>query len=350
MARASKKTAAATGEKSIQISYKPETLLRLDELSFDVESNWTRPEGIDQKSLKDLITSIEVSGQQTPVIVGAQATDGRYPIVAGFRRVAAIVALAGMGKHPGTVRVQELADPSMAVAANLLENEGARQAVSPLGRLHAYTALEAQGYTTSQLASLTGRARDFIADHLRLANGAKTSPELVEAIKAGPEKTGGLAWAVARLVGRFPVTDQPKLVRKVDGLSVLKATEVLKLARNGEEGEEKKEPGEGEGGEGGEGEGKGEKPARASKAEKACLDVLAQATLLAEAVAAQVKLLADEAEGEDDEEEMTKNKELAKFFLGLGKGLAKVRATAAKGAPEPTEGEDAEGDEDGDKE
>lgn len=251
----SKKTAEAV---NAALAYEEGTVfIDVAYIEVPAEGNVTRPEGTGD--ITDLMESIAATGQQTPVVVQRQTGEGVKPfkLAAGFCRVAAITALMRDGRHNGNVLARVLAGVSEAdrVLANITENENARKEISPMGRLAGYVKLQEAGYTVGQVAAITGRAEDFVRDHLRLPKGIE---ECRTALTADPESDEFVSWGVIRLVLRFGKEKQPEALKRVRGLSTVKAAAALKKYRDELAGKtEEPEQGEG-GGEGGEGSGEGE--------------------------------------------------------------------------------------------
>ena len=222
-------------------------------IAANANENFTRPEGVGE--IEALAGRIERDGQETPIWVARDTAsgDGYFRARAGFRRHAAIHLLHSQGRHDGFVDCRVLADAGQraAIIANVVENENGKVDISPLGRMTSYAALQEQGYSFAQIATLTHRAEDFVRDHLRLP---KAAPECIEALKADPEGEDSLfiPWSVIRLVIRWPKGEQADLLPKVRGLSTPKAAALLaKLKAAKDAPEEVVE-------EGGEGEGEGE--------------------------------------------------------------------------------------------
>lgn len=255
-AKAEKKPAAKSAIVSkafAPIAYEPgiETI-DLGAIEIPPEGNTTRPEGVSDVS--DLVDSIAATGQQVPVIV-MRTGKNTYKLAAGFRRMAALTIL----KAP-TVQARVLAKSTedQRVLANVTENENARLPISALGRLAGYEALAAKGFSVGEIARLTGRAEDFIRDHMRISKGAD---EVRAALAKGEDEEGTVTWAVARLVLRFPKAEQASALKKVQNLSVSKAREVLKALRTGESAKgTKKSSHDSDGGGDGEGEDTGVNP------------------------------------------------------------------------------------------
>ena len=246
----SKKTAEAV---NATLAYEPNVLvMAVTDIEVPTEGNITRPEGTGD--ITDLMESIAATGQQTPVVVQRQTGEGLKPfkLAAGFCRVAAVTALMRDERHDGAVLARVLVGGNEAdrVLANITENENARKEISPMGRLAGYVKLQEAGYTMAQIAAITGRAEDFVRDHLRLPKGIE---ECRAALMADPESDEHVSWGVIRLVLRFGKEKQPEALKRVRGLSTVKAAAALKkyrdeLAGKTEEVEEPEQDGEGNGG------------------------------------------------------------------------------------------------------
>lgn len=279
MSKTTKKTTAVV---NATVAYEEGIVaVPLDTLVVPSDGNTTRPEGLPE--VEALKASIAAVGLQTPVTV--QRRDGGYVLAAGFCRVAACKAL-GFSTIPARV----LADGSEAarVMANITENENSRTPISAMGRLAAYEALAAEGHSMAAVATITGRAEDFIRDHLRISKGAD---EVKAALMAAPDAPEYVSWAVCRLVLRFAKGEQPALLKKVAGLSVNKATAFLKAYRDAKKAPA--EPTDEAEGEGTEGEG-GDAPVDAEAllgASKVAKLAVPFNTLVGDAVAALRNLL-----------------------------------------------------------
>jgi len=297
----SKKTAEAV---NATLAYEPNVLvMAVTDIEVPTEGNITRPEGTGD--ITDLMESIAATGQQTPVVVQRQTGEGLKPfkLAAGFCRVAAITALMRDERHDGAVLARVLVGGNEAdrVLANITENENARKEISPMGRLAGYVKLQEAGYTMAQIAAITGRAEDFVRDHLRLPKGIE---ECRAALMADPESDEHVSWGVIRLVLRFGKEKQPEALKRVRGLSTVKAAAALKkyrdeLAGKTEEVEEPEQDGEGNGG-GGEDE-DGPKMVRATSV---AAKLYPAVPLLGDAVGALREMLAQP--GELDGKEVAK--------------------------------------------
>lgn len=288
----SKKTAEAV---NAALAYEDGTVL-IDVAYIEVpsEGNITRPEGTGD--ITDLMESIAATGQQTPIVVQRQNVNGKpFKLAAGFCRVAAITALRRDERHNGNVLARVLLNLGEAdrVLANITENENARKEISPLGRLAGYAKLQEAGYTVAQVAAITGRAEDFVRDHLRLPKGIE---ECRAALTADPDSEEFVSWAVIRLVLRFGKEKQAEALKRVRGLSTVKAAAALKKYRDELAGktEESEEPGEGEGGEG-PGEG-GASEEKLLKPTKVATKLYPAVTLIGDAVGALREMLAQPGE------------------------------------------------------
>ena len=229
--------------------------LNVADIALAVSENLTRPEGLDEAHVALLAEKIAASGQETPVWVRRDGS-GKYRVAAGFHRRAAIGLLVEQGRSDGTIECKVLADSSAltAAVANVGENENGKRDITPLGRVAGYSALIEQGLTVAQVATLTGRAEDFVRDHLRLP---KADPACAEALAAPEDSDTFVPWGVVRLVVRFPKGQQADALALVRGMSVAKATAALKALRDAAKEQPEEEQGEGE----------GEQPEQAAKAD-----------------------------------------------------------------------------------
>jgi len=266
--------------------------LNVADVALNASENLTRPEGIDADAVAALAEKIATNGQETPVWVRRDG-EGKYRVAAGFHRRAAIGLLVEQGRSDGTIEAKVLVDASTlgASVANVTENENGKRDITPLGRVTGYSALIEQGLTVAQVAALTGRAEDFVRDHLRLPKGA---PECSEVLRLPEDDAAFIPWGVVRLVLRWPKGQQADLLKQVRGLSVAKAAAKLKALRDAEQADEEPEADEGEG----EGEGTSEK---ADPAGKLALEVALRMLPLFDLLVETVRQL-DSALGTNDVE------------------------------------------------
>lgn len=102
--------------------------------------------------LGDLKRSIEEAGQQLPIVV-RPLEDGRFQIIAGFRRANALRAL-GASSVLAVVR-NDLADDQAAFHFSIIENS-ARKTYSDVERAFAIRRLERAGHSSTRVAELMG--------------------------------------------------------------------------------------------------------------------------------------------------------------------------------------------------
>lgn len=216
------KAAKPVIEGKVVIAYEPGIqTLKLGDIDTTV-ANVTRPEGLTADP--ELVESLTTLGQQTPVIVQRVTTpDAKHPyrLAAGYRR---FTALKSMGKATVEARIEVTGTDEARVLVNVTENENARREISPLGRLAGYEALAALGHPVSKVASIVGRAEDFVRDTLRISNGAD---EIRTALALPEGEEGACTWGVARQVLRFSKAEQPTLLKRVSHLSVEAARSYL---------------------------------------------------------------------------------------------------------------------------
>ncbi len=188
---------------------------------IDEPSNLTRPEGR-EGDIEELVESIRSIGQRAPIEVQRIEGSERFRLAAGFRRTE---AMRRLGRK--TIRARVLTDGSedTRLLANVLENENARKDITPLGRVAGYEFLQSKGHSVAEIAATVGKAEDFVRDHLRISNGA---PEVRAALALAEGTEGSVSWGVARLILRRPKGEQATLLKRLAGMSVLRAVEALK--------------------------------------------------------------------------------------------------------------------------
>lgn len=109
--------------------------------------------------------------------------EGRYEVVAGARRLAALQALAGEGgvAHDHPVACNVLPTNSPAAELSLVENT-IRAALHPADQAEAFAKLAHAGATVPEIAARFGISERTTEQRLRLGNAA---PDLLDAYRAG---------------------------------------------------------------------------------------------------------------------------------------------------------------------
>ena len=127
--------------------------------------------------------------------------DGRYEVVAGGRRLAALQALADEGalQPDYPVACHILPRASAAAELSLVENT-VRAAMHPADQVEAFAQLARDGGTVAEIAARFGVSERTVEQRLRLGNAA---PELLDAYRAGEMGLQSLE--------AFCVTTDPKL-------------------------------------------------------------------------------------------------------------------------------------------
>lgn len=244
--KASKAPIAISGK--LAISYEADEIEVAIDL-IDELTNLTRPEGR-EGDIEELVESIRSIGQRAPIEVQRIEGSGRFRLAAGFRRTE---AMRRLGRKTIRARVLTSNDEDTRLLANVLENENARKDISPLGRVAGYEFLQSKGNSVAEIAATVGKAEDFVRDHLRISNGA---PEVRAALALAEGTEGSVSWGVARLILRRPKGEQAALLKRLAGLSVLRAVETLKAdkaAKSAKASHDSADEGSDEGGEGDEG-------------------------------------------------------------------------------------------------
>lgn len=137
--------------------------------------------------LTELADSIRAVGVIQPLVVvaaavwnganpDAEASAGRYVVIAGHRRLAA-AALAGLVEVPIVVR-DELADPQAATTAMLIENIH-RQNLAPLDEATAMAALSKAGMGQREIAARTGISQATVSKRIALLGLTETGQQAI---------------------------------------------------------------------------------------------------------------------------------------------------------------------------
>ena len=109
---------------------------------------------------------------QNLVVTEAQKGRGRYYVVAGARRLAAMNALQNSGKLPKDYTVScQVVEDDKAVALSLAENT-VREAMHPLDEFEAFAAL-AEDHTTAEIDARFGKTEQYVLQRLNLGRVAK---------------------------------------------------------------------------------------------------------------------------------------------------------------------------------
>jgi len=219
-AKKAPKTAVPILGGKLTVAYEPQEI-EIEVGLIDEPSNLTRPEGR-EGDIEELVESIRSLGQRAPIEVQRIEGSERFRLAAGFRRTE---AMRRLGRK--TIRARVLLDMSedTRLLANVLENENARKDITPLGRVAGYEFLQSKGHSVAEIAAAAGKAEDFVRDHLRISNGA---PEVRAALALAEGDEGSVSWGVARLILRRPKGEQAGLLKRLAGMSVLRAVEALK--------------------------------------------------------------------------------------------------------------------------
>ncbi len=114
-------------------------------------------------------------------LVVISAKKGKYHVIAGGRRLAALQALIAEGKLPGGHAVPcQIAAQEQAEEMSLAENT-VRQAMHPADEFEAFAALVDQGQTAAQVAERFGLTERHVLQRLKLG---RVAPELLAAYRA----------------------------------------------------------------------------------------------------------------------------------------------------------------------
>ena len=132
-----------------------------------------RKDGLDEKSLEELIASIKQKGVITPITV--QQDEDNFILIAGERRLRAS-KLAGLKQIPGYVVT--ISDESEMMEIALIENIQ-RENLNPIDEAEGYAILQSKfNRSQNDIANAVGKKRVTISNALRLLklpNGIKNS-------------------------------------------------------------------------------------------------------------------------------------------------------------------------------
>ena len=131
----------------------------------DIASNPLQPrtDGLDEKSLRDLISSITATGIITPITV--QEDNGTYILIAGERRLRAS-KLAGLKAIPGYII--NISNESELMEIALIENIQ-RENLNPIDEAEGYAVLQRKfNHSQESIAKAVGKKRVTISNALRL--------------------------------------------------------------------------------------------------------------------------------------------------------------------------------------
>lgn len=291
-------------EGKLTVGYEPNEI-EIEVGLIDEPVNLTRPEGR-EGDIEELVESIRTLGQRAPIEVQRIEGSERFRLAAGFRRTE---AMRRLGRK--TIRAKVLTDGSEdgRLLANVLENENARKDISPLGRVAGYEFLQSKGLSVAETAARVGKAEDFVRDHLRISNGA---PEVRAALALAEGAEGSVSWGVARLILRRPKGEQAALLKRLAGMSVLRAVEALKADKAAKAAKSSHDSAEAEGGD----EGSESAPGTALDAKRVAMKLSGFVALQGDVVAAL--------------RQAVENNDLAavdKIANALAKGAAKYEGT-----------------------
>jgi ParB family transcriptional regulator, chromosome partitioning protein len=120
----------------------------------------------DGDALEALAASIRQVGVLQPIMVGPAGDDGKYPLIAGERRLRA-ARMVGLAEIPAVIRPT---DDVSSLAEAVIENVQ-REDLGPLEEAAAYRALmEDCTMTHEQVAERVGKSRSAITNTVRLLN------------------------------------------------------------------------------------------------------------------------------------------------------------------------------------
>jgi ParB family chromosome partitioning protein len=130
----------------------------------------------------ELKASIAAHGLKQNLIVGRADAEGRHAVIAGGRRLRALLALSADGLIPPDRPVPCLIEaPDSALETSLVEN-AVRVAMHPADQFEAFAALVDAGQTIAAIAARFGVAERLVRQRLRLG---KVAPDLLAAYRNG---------------------------------------------------------------------------------------------------------------------------------------------------------------------
>jgi ParB family transcriptional regulator, chromosome partitioning protein len=147
------------------------TIVRMISLSgLDVSAQNVRKTAADEQAEVELKASIRAVGVLQNLVVQPGTKRGRFEVIAGGRRLAALRALALEGVIPHDFPVPCVVDrDSKGTEISLMENS-ARAAMHPADAYEAYSTLQQQGLTSSEIALRHGVTERIVEQRLRLGN------------------------------------------------------------------------------------------------------------------------------------------------------------------------------------
>ncbi len=136
------------------------------------------------QAFAELKANIAALGILSNLVVRPAGNDaGRFAVVAGGRRYAALVDLASEGQVAPDMPVPCRAVPADASQTEIsLAENAVRAAMHPADQVEAFALLASDGATVSDIAARFGVAERTVEQRLRLGDAA---PELIEAYRAG---------------------------------------------------------------------------------------------------------------------------------------------------------------------
>jgi ParB family chromosome partitioning protein len=124
---------------------------------------------MDLSSLRELAASIKVAGQLTPAQVQRNG-DGKYHLISGHRRLAAMILLADDPDAPPfklRAEVVEVTSEMQVRQSQLIENIQ-RQDLDPIDEANGYRQLQDAGLKVKDVAGLVGKAQSHVSKRLSL--------------------------------------------------------------------------------------------------------------------------------------------------------------------------------------
>jgi ParB family chromosome partitioning protein len=158
------------------------------------------------KSFKELCASIEARGVLQPILVSPANGDGRFGVIAGYRRHAAAAALK-LDEVPAMVMDLQGAELIAALTENIQ-----REALSPVAEAEAIKRLrEEHGFSQEQAAEALGKSVRWARDREKLVSLPAKAKEAFDKgaipLEAGPE--------IAKIAEKAPKAAEALAVRAI---------------------------------------------------------------------------------------------------------------------------------------
>ena len=159
--------------------------------------------------LGKLPDSIEENGQQFPILLRRIPSSGRFQLISGFRRVAALQKLRW--DHVNAIIREDLDDDAEAVRVSVIENE-IRQTYNDLDRAYAILAYRRMGKTTAEIGELFKVGKRQIQRLQKLVD----FPEELQDAVADDRVSSTNAVRLMQHVDQYPKTDVSAWIKRIE--------------------------------------------------------------------------------------------------------------------------------------